>query len=116
MRHKAIAAGVQLPLSYQERLDQEKKESKGTLDSFVKGPTFTVDLLNLILVVWIVRHALPWARFEDVALRAAFYTANRGATVRSTCWASKQSVQLFSALHDKAITTLQVSFFNSSTV
>jgi hypothetical protein len=63
----------------------------------------------MILVIWIVRHALPWARFEDVALRLAFYTVNRGAKVRSTCWAAKKSVELFAALHDKAINQLKVS-------
>lgn len=106
-RHRAIESGRKLPPTYHE---QNKKSQDSTLTSFVTGPTFTVELLNMILVLWIIRHTLPWARFEDPALRTAFYSVNRGAVVRSSTWAAQQSVQLFGALHDKAINTLKVSF------
>lgn len=103
MRHKAIAAGFDLPPSYTETLEVQSKLKKTTLTSYLKGPTFTSDLVNMILVLWVVRHALPWARFEDPALRGAFFTVNRGATVRSRTWAAQKLVILFSGLHEKAI-------------
>lgn len=62
--------------------------------------------------MWIVRHALPWACFEDPTLRAAFSTANRGAVVQTSTWAAKQSVELFSGLHHKAINNLIVRNFH----
>lgn len=112
MRHKAIAAGFDLPPSYNNQLKKESKQDQGSLKSYFGGPSFTVDLINMILVIWVVRHALPWTRFEDPALRAAFYAVNRGATVRSKTWAAKQSVILYAGLHDKAINTIKVRLFN----
>lgn len=112
MRHKAIAAGVNLPPSYTEKHEAESKFKKGSLKSYFTGPKFSADLVNMILVIWVVRHALPWARFEDPALRAAFHTVNRGATVRSRTWAAKQLVILFSGLHNLAINTLKVRMFS----
>lgn len=110
MRHKAIAAGVDLPPSYADQIEAQSKVKKGTLKSYFVGPKFSADLVNMILVLWLVRHALPWARFEDPALRAAFHTVNCGAVVRSRTWAAQQSVILFSGLHDQAINTVKVSF------
>lgn len=113
MRHKAIAEGFDLPPSYNDKQESSQtKNDKGTLTAFVSGPPFTVELVNMLLVLWIVRHALPWARFEDPALRAAFNSINRGAVVRSKTWASQQSVILYSDLHNKAINTVKVSTSN----
>jgi hypothetical protein len=107
---------MKLPPTYKQKQEQMAKEpnDKGILSAFISGPTFTVDLLNMILVMWIVRHALPWARFEDPALRAAFHSVNRGAVVRSRTWAAQQSVILYSALHEKAINAVKVSLFQSN--
>lgn len=107
MRHKAIKAGFILPPLYDKQMEAEKTKNP-TLDYFVSGPVFSVDLPNMILVLWIVRHALPWIHFEDPAFRAAFYCANRSAVVRSTAWATKQSIKLFAGLHNKAINNLKV--------
>lgn len=109
MRHRAIAAGMELLPSYQEQQELIEKPNQGTLAAFLSGPTFTVELLNMLLVMWVVRHALPWSRFEDPTLRAAFHSVNRGAVVRSRCWAAQQSVILYSDLHNKAINTVKVS-------
>lgn len=114
MRHKAIKAGVILPPSYLETIEAGSEEKTNSLDSYFKGPKFTPDLMNMILVLWVVRHALPWARFEDPALRAAFYTVNCGAMVRSRTWAAQQAVLLHSSLHKKAINTVKVSLYLSS--
>lgn len=103
---------MKLPPTYDQQQESNKKNS--TLTSFVTGPVFSTDLLNMILVLWIVRHALPWIRFHDPALRAAFYSINRSAVLRSTAWATKQSVHLFEGLHNKAINTLKVSFLTYS--
>lgn len=100
---------MDLPLSYEEIEKSKQAEPNSKLTSYFNGPVFTPELMNMVLVVWIIRHALPWARFEDAALRAAFFTVNRGALVRSRTWAAQQSVQLFSALHEKAITAVKVS-------
>lgn len=64
--------------------------------------------------MWVVGHALPWIRFEDPLLRAAFNCVNRGAVVRSNTWAAQQSVHLFAGLHNKVIETLKVCQFLSS--
>lgn len=52
------------------------------LTNFFSAPTFTVELSNMSLVIWIVQHALPWDQFEDTTLWSTFHSVNNSAVVQ----------------------------------
>lgn len=91
-----------------------------TMKSFLSQSTFSVDLLNVVLVIWILRHALPWLRFQDPTLRAAFKLGNRAAQLRSPKWAATTAKELFFSLYNVVISRIQVGllsfFFFSSCI
>lgn len=79
-----------------------------TLDSFLSQTTFSVDLCNTVLVLWIMLHALPFNRFYDPPLRAAFKLANRRADLRSPTWAAGVAKDLYVSLSAAAISLVKV--------
>ena len=81
----------------------------GTLDLFLSQPTFSLDLLNIVMVIWITRQALGFTRFEDPILRAAFKLSNREATIRTVKWAASMSHELYAILRDQVISQVMVS-------
>lgn len=80
-----------------------------TLDSFLAQATFSVDLCNTVLVMWILLHALPFNRFYDSPLRAAFKLANRRAELRTPTWAAGVAKELYFSLSSAAVSMVQVS-------
>lgn len=88
--------------------------NKGTLDVFLSQATFSLDLLNFVMVIWLLRQALAFTRFEDPILRAAFKLSNRQATLRSGKWAASMAHELYSCLRDKAISDLMVGSIDQS--
>ncbi|POV97175.1 hypothetical protein PSHT_14712 [Puccinia striiformis] len=98
-RAKAKKAGHRLPESVAERLAREAKEAKNskqtTLTGFVPTKKFECRVLNQIIVIWQVRHALPWARIEDPELRAAFLYSNKDARLYSRQWSADEAKQLY---------------------
>lgn len=99
-RARAIQFGLVLPNSWaQEQAEnaQELTEANGqnTLDAFLSQLTFSVELCNIVLVIWILWHTLPFNRLYDFPLRAAFKLANRRADLRSPTWAAGISKDLY---------------------
>lgn len=125
-RVKALAQGAVLPPTWEAKkdarmaLEAENEASKsgkhGTLDSFLNVPKFSVALLNMIMVLWLLRNSIPWLRMEDPYLQAAFLLCNPAATLWSASWSARKAMEYFEEFHGKLIRTLQVSslyFFGS---
>lgn len=113
-RARAIQFGLVLPNSWaQEQAEnaQELTEANGqnTLDAFLSQLTFSVELCNIVLVIWILWHTLPFNRLYDFPLRAAFKLANRRADLRSPTWAAGISKELYLNLSLAVIDLVLVS-------
>jgi hypothetical protein len=100
---------MDLPPTWEELERSAQAETSGTLDRFVSRDRFSADLLNLMCVLWVIRQALPWARFQDVALRAAFRLANVSAALRSAVWAANAAKRLYWGLQQTVLETIKVS-------
>lgn len=72
---------MKLPATYQEVQKAKNKKTPGGkfMDSFLNRPTFSVQMLNVLLVLWMLQHALAWLRFSDPILQSAFKLANPSA-------------------------------------
>lgn len=112
-RDKAISAGVKLPPSYREKVEAAKaaENAKGPkpslLDMFLEIPKFTVRLLNRMLVLWLVRQALPWNRMADPLLIAAFQFANPSAVLYTPAWAAREAMKIYEGMHNDIIQRLK---------
>lgn len=89
---------------------------KATLDSFLSQSTFGVNLLNTVLVIWLLRYTLPFSCLKDSALRAAFKLSNQSAVIRGTTWASQTARAIHQELSALVIERLQVSIIFSSPI
>ncbi|POV94459.1 hypothetical protein PSTT_16848 [Puccinia striiformis] len=109
-RAKAKKAGHRLPETVAERLAREAQESQDSkqtkLTGFVPTNKFACRVLNQIIVIWQVRHALPWARIKDAELRAAFLYSNKDARLYSRRWAADEAKQLYAGLQKKVFEEL----------
>lgn len=116
-RHLALREGLDLPRTWQQQQDEivrvASTNPQSTLDSFLSQSTFSVELFNTVLVLWLLRHALPFSRFNDPALRAAFKLSNQSAMVRGTTWASETAKGIYQGLSVAVIDQLRVSHFVS---
>lgn len=113
-RARAIRAGCKLPLTWAQEQAESLAASNAangqpTLDAFLSQTTFSVELCNTVLVVWILWHALPFNRFYDLPLRAAFTLANRRAVLRTPTWAASASKELYGALSSAAVALVYAS-------
>lgn len=117
-RARAIDAGARLPPTYLEKQEakslekemQGQKEAggKGTLNSFLSVPKFTVALFNMIMILFLLRTSTPWIRMEDPYLQAAFLLCNPAAKLWSASWSARKAMKAFEDFHAKLIQTLQV--------
>lgn len=100
-RQRAIQSGVVLPPTWKELNEpvQVSMNSGNTLKSFLSQSTFSVKLFNVVLVIWILRHALPWIWFQDTTLRAAFKLSNPAGVVRLPKRAASTAKELFFFLY-----------------
>ncbi|KAH9442736.1 hypothetical protein Pst134EA_031584 [Puccinia striiformis f. sp. tritici] len=81
---KAIIEGANLPISSDEKAAAaEKAVPTGTLTSYVTKGKFDINTMNKVLLFWIIRQSLPWARFGDYLLGVAFDYTNANAKVFS---------------------------------
>ncbi|KNE98017.1 hypothetical protein PSTG_08690 [Puccinia striiformis f. sp. tritici PST-78] len=97
-RADAILAGAKLPLTAKEIAE------KGS--SAVQLGPFDGRVFNQLLVMWLVRHLLPWNRIEDIDLEVAFRYARPGIKINSRGWAASEAHRLYCNLQDKVILTL----------
>lgn len=112
-RDCAIDAGIILPKTYDEITAEAASQAatnsqKGTLDAYLDIPKFTVELFNLLIILWLMRQAQPWLRIEDPYLQAAFLLCNPQAIMYSASYAARKAMKLFEEFHTKLIGTLQV--------
>lgn len=113
-RARAIQAGFELPKTWPEEQadnarDLNESNGQSTLDLYLAQPTFDVDMCNTVLVIWILWHALPFNRFYDGPLRAAFKLANRRADLRTPTWAAGIAKDLYLNLSSVVIDLVLVS-------
>lgn len=59
--------------------------------------------------MWIMKHALPFNRFYDMPLRAAFKLVNQRADLRTPTWAAGVAKDLYLSLSSAAIALVSVS-------
>lgn len=113
-RRRAAKTIPNLPPTYPERQAQAAAAAKGaqknaTLDGFVSKHKFSLETLNGVMVIWLLQHALPWARMDDHPLRAAFRLANVSASLRSSVWAARAAITLFDDMQNNVVHMLKVS-------
>ncbi|KAI7939363.1 hypothetical protein MJO29_014099 [Puccinia striiformis f. sp. tritici] len=110
-RAKAITQGANLPESAEQKDAAKVKKAGpgGTLTNYVQKGRFDVKVMNQILVFWIIRHALPWARFADYLLSVAIDYCNPNARVYTRTWAANQARKLYVTLQRQVITDIKNS-------
>ncbi|PLW27280.1 hypothetical protein PCASD_18821 [Puccinia coronata f. sp. avenae] len=62
---------------------------------FVTKGRFDNNTFNKLMVIWIIRHSLPWARFNDDTLRINIDFLNSHAKLHSQTWAATTSQSLY---------------------
>lgn len=119
-REKALKGGLSLPQTHFELREIKKVAASGflplseaSLAAVKKRAEFHNLVLNQLVLIWVVRRALPWSRFEDPELRAAFRYSNAQAHLYGRTWASNQGHQLYLALSEEVIGKLKVSSLSS---
>ncbi|KAH9467687.1 hypothetical protein Pst134EA_011320 [Puccinia striiformis f. sp. tritici] len=114
-RAKAIAQGAQLPPSADEKFAAIAKEKKaaqpasGTLTAYVTKGRFNINTMNKVLLFWVIRQSLPWARFDDYLLRVAFDYCNLNSKVFSRTWAAFNARKLYLCLQQQVICEIKAS-------
>ncbi|KNF05304.1 hypothetical protein PSTG_01519 [Puccinia striiformis f. sp. tritici PST-78] len=73
-----------------------------------KSRAFNFDhrILNQIIVMWLVRHSLPWNQIEDHEIDFAFRYSQPGLKLNSWVWAASEAHKLYCNLQEKVISTL----------
>ncbi|KAA1092966.1 hypothetical protein PGT21_014212 [Puccinia graminis f. sp. tritici] len=107
-RAKAIAAGAKLP---QTALDEEKKK-KGTQEitsHFARVEKFDNIILNRIVVLWLLRQAIPWNRVEDPYLQAAFNYCEPAANLFKRKWAATASRTAYLELQEEVVRQIKAT-------
>ncbi|OAV90892.1 hypothetical protein PTTG_28167 [Puccinia triticina 1-1 BBBD Race 1] len=110
-RSKAIAEGGNFPPSAEEMMTENKKKegASGTLVNFVQKGRFDNKTFNKLLVFWLIRHSLPWARFGDYSLGVTFDYSNATTHVFSETWAALEARRLYIDLQKQVISQIHVS-------
>ncbi|KNF04645.1 hypothetical protein PSTG_02132 [Puccinia striiformis f. sp. tritici PST-78] len=114
-RAKAMAQGEKLPTSADEKFAAKAKDKKdaqpasGTLIAYVTKGRFDTNTMNKILLFWIIRQSLPWARFDDFLLRVAFDYCNANTKVFSRTWAAQNARKLYLTLQHQVIADIKAS-------
>ncbi|KAI7952604.1 hypothetical protein MJO29_008235 [Puccinia striiformis f. sp. tritici] len=88
-----------------EQIESKARNQKADDDN-EDNFSFESWFLNQILVIWQVRHALPWSRIKDAELRAAFLYANKDARLYLQRWSADEAKQLYAGLRKKVFEEL----------
>ncbi|KNE89237.1 hypothetical protein PSTG_17304 [Puccinia striiformis f. sp. tritici PST-78] len=87
-RNKAIeTGGANLPKTWKDT----QQNQGNVLNRFFKTVPFDNRVLNQLLVMWLIRSALPWKRLEDALLHISFAYARRGVKLFSRTWAATEA-------------------------
>ncbi|KAA1096325.1 hypothetical protein PGT21_012916 [Puccinia graminis f. sp. tritici] len=112
-RARAIAAGCKLPMTVKEKKAQKNGPEQVAMRKMVDGNNFDNNTFNQLLVLWIVRHLLPWLRIEDFILGIAFRYLRHVAKPYTRVWAATEAHRLYCHLQSKVLDTLQESLIAS---
>lgn len=120
-RQAAIDHGANLPPTEAElrllcsmEINEDVSLPPNTLAALSQWATFDNDVLNQMMVLWLLRQAQPWSRIEDIDLRACFCYANKQAQLKGCTWAAQQGHEVYLSLHDEVFQKLKnnTSMFN----
>ncbi|PLW08458.1 hypothetical protein PCASD_09331 [Puccinia coronata f. sp. avenae] len=105
---QAIKAGATLPPSVAEKRSSAIDPKQRSITAWTeKKNKLKKTILNQLIVVWQIRHALPWTRIEDEYLRAAFVYANPEATLFGRKWLAQQAKSLYLLLKQNVFSDLK---------
>lgn len=111
-RALALSTGHKLPLSISERRALKKSTEKDTQVSITKfigrAEKFDNRVLNQLLSMWQVHHAIPWLRIQDPLLKAAFTYARSDTNLFGRKWAAEEANRLYLSLRTSVIDELKV--------
>lgn len=77
--------------------------------SFMTRPPFSGDILNILLIIRVLRNALPWGQFQEPTLCEAFHLTHSEADLRSPTWVAGIAQQLHFSIYDQLISQIKVS-------
>jgi hypothetical protein len=107
---KAIAAGAKLPPTALDVEKTKKKNGDGDLTThFARVEKFNNTILNQIIVLWLLRQAIPWNRVEDPYLKAAFNYFKPAAILFKQKWAANGARKVYLELQEAMLHCLKVS-------
>ncbi|KAH9454947.1 hypothetical protein Pst134EA_022434 [Puccinia striiformis f. sp. tritici] len=109
---EAISAGAKLPLTPKEIKDRKMDQQRGAMAQFVQSTAFEAGTFNQILVMWLIRHALPWSQIEDLLLGIAFNYVRQGVKLYSRTWAATEAHNLYCNLQGKVLSILELSLIH----
>ncbi|PLW07343.1 hypothetical protein PCANC_25610 [Puccinia coronata f. sp. avenae] len=112
-REDAILAGAKLPMTLREMEAEKKKKESGFMSKYLEKLTFNNQMLNQILVMWLIQSSLPWTWIQDLLLLISFNYACRGVRLFSRTWAATEAHRLYVNLQEKVILALKVELFIS---
>lgn len=114
-RLKARKAGHNVPPSVADiraQAEAQRNKTSGPLDAFVsstKVSKFENLTFNQGMVIWLVRHSLPWSRLADPWLRACIKYINPEAKLYGRHWAALEAKRLNFSMKAQVINELQVT-------
>ncbi|POW17296.1 hypothetical protein PSTT_00654 [Puccinia striiformis] len=110
-RSKAISAGANLPPTATQLAEEAGKPevAANSVIAYTKRGVFDNMTLNKLIVIWLVRHSLPWLRIEDFNLRVCFDYATSTSQLRSRIWAASHAHQLYLVLQERVIKEIKQS-------
>lgn len=117
-RHLAIKKGCILPLSFADQRAQAASASTSAGQTSImnfaqKVPKFDNRVLNQMVGMWVIRTAQPWARIQDVFLRACFRYANPNAQLFGKTWVARFAHEAYLEMRASVIGELQVSLLQN---
>ncbi|KAA1138278.1 hypothetical protein PGTUg99_028778 [Puccinia graminis f. sp. tritici] len=104
-RGEAILAGAKLPTTQMEKNQGECHQ--GSSPKVMMTQKFDQKTLNQILVLWLIRHSLPWCQMEDELLEIAFNYVKQGIKLFSRVWAAIEAHKIYLNLQATVILRLQ---------
>ncbi|OAV85943.1 hypothetical protein PTTG_30178, partial [Puccinia triticina 1-1 BBBD Race 1] len=109
-RANAIKAGAHLPPTAAEQSKvSNNNNGEGTLIAYVTKSRFDNQTLNKLLVLWLIRHSLPWLRVEDFLLRVSFDYTLPNADLNSRVWAASHAHQLYLEQQSQVLKAIRAS-------
>ncbi|KAA1083679.1 hypothetical protein PGT21_003773 [Puccinia graminis f. sp. tritici] len=111
-RSRAIASGCKLPPTAAEKAEENsgsEMKSSSQMSAYVTKGRFDNHTLNKVMVFWLIRQSLPWARFEDHILRVGLDYVDPRTKLHSRTWAANTAKSLYLELQRVVLSDIKVS-------